>query len=202
MEDHQLKSIRIFLQTIISDIKIRHQNYIRFILTFKTILMKNMILISALLISVAMYSQEDKLGISGKNEIKVNGLNTILGFPEISYERILNDESGMGFSIGFSADDSIDYKFGVTPYYRFYFGKKRAAGMFLESNLSIFSAESDNNESENLIGGGFGIGIGGKFLTNNGWIGELIVGAGRNFMNEEGLGGAYPRVGISLGKRF
>ncbi|MGH1385698.1 hypothetical protein [Kordia sp.] len=164
--------------------------------------MKNVILIFALLLSISMNSQENKTGISGKNELKVNGLNTILGFPEISYERILNDESGLGFSIGFSADDSIDYKFGVTPYYRFYFGKKRAAGMFLESSVSLFSAESDKNQNENLFGGGFGIGIGGKFLTNNGWIGELIVGAGRNFINDDGLDSAYPRIGISFGKRF
>ncbi len=164
--------------------------------------MKNVILIFALLLSISMNSQENTTGISGKNELKVNGLNTILGFPEISYERILNDESGLGFSIGFSADDSIDYKFGVTPYYRFYFGKKRAAGMFLESSVSLFSAESDENKNENLFGGGFGIGIGGKFLTNNGWIGELIVGAGRNFINDDGLDSAYPRIGISFGKRF
>lgn len=159
-------------------------------------------LIIVLLISVNMYSQEIPEGISGKNEVKVNGLYMILGFPEISYERIINNESSLGFSVGFSVDTKIDYNFAVTPYYRFYFGKKRAAGMFLESSFSVFSAEADMGKRENLLGFGLGIAIGAKYLTKNGWVGEFILGAGRNVTNNESLDDAYPRIGITIGKRF
>jgi len=47
---------------------------------------------------------------------------------------------------------------------------------------------------------GFGFAAGAKFLARNGFTGEVYLGAGRIF--GESFSDAYPRVGVSLGKRF
>jgi len=52
--------------------------------------------------------------------------------PEIGYEYILNEESSVGADILFSIEKDYDFKFALTPYYRFFFGEKRAAGFFVE----------------------------------------------------------------------
>jgi hypothetical protein len=39
-----------------------------------------------------------------------------------------------------------------------------------------------------------------KFITKNNLLGEVYLGAGRLFGNSQS--GAFPRVGITLGKRF
>lgn len=145
------------------------------------------------------------------NEIRLNAGYLLAGIPEISYERILSDETAVGVSIVVVVDTSINYNFGITPYGRFYFGKKRAAGFFLEANSAIYSAESDGDlyinglrveSGGSKLGFGFGLGLGGKFLTKGGWVGELLVGVGRNFLNKEEIDEAYPRLGISIGRRF
>ena len=38
----------------------------------------------------------------------------------------------MGVSVFLGLDNEIDKKFSVAPYYRFYFGKKPAAGFFVD----------------------------------------------------------------------
>lgn len=45
-----------------------------------------------------------------------------------------------------------------------------------------------------------GIAAGGKFLTKNGFVGEIYGGVGRLFGNSNVE--AYPRGGITIGKRF
>ena len=100
----------------------------------------------------------------------------------------------------------------VFPNYRIFFGEKRAAGFFIEANSAIFSQRfqkdlifgsvNDPATDDTKIGWGLGIAVGGKFLTKNGFIGEIYVGGGRNFINTDKIDGGYPRVGISIGKRF
>ena len=43
---------------------------------------------------------------------------------------------------------------------------------------------------------------GGKFLTRNGFLGEAYLGVGRSFGRNSNNNEAYPRVGITIGKRF
>ena len=52
------------------------------------------------------------------------------------------------------------------------------------------------------MGLGLGLAIGGKFLTKNGFIGEIYIGGGRNFINTDKIDGGYPRIGVSIGKRY
>ena len=165
--------------------------------------MKNLITILALTSSVLAYSQSEN------NELKVNILYTALGAPELSYERILSDNSAIGASLAFSIDskDNMDLSFGLTPYYRMFFGQKKAAGFFIEANtmfinyIDSISYSSNCSPTYNMkTGFGLGAAAGAKFLTKNNLIGEIYGGLGRVF-GDNSIG-AYPRFGITLGKRF
>ncbi|MGB3775881.1 MAG: DUF3575 domain-containing protein [Leeuwenhoekiella sp.] len=169
--------------------------------------MKTTLLNAALLLSVFIsYAQTDSIQSLEqevpKNEIKVNGAYLIAGILEISYERLLSDESSVGFSIGASIDSDIDYTFFLTPFYRFFFGKKRAAGFFVEANSNLYAEELNDDPSDQALGLGVGLAIGGKFVTKGGWVAEILAGAGRNFVNTNQIEEGYPRLGLSIGKRF
>jgi hypothetical protein len=148
------------------------------------------------------------------NEIKVNGLYTLLGFPEITYERILSDETAAGISLALGGGNTINYNFMLTPYYRIYFGKKdNAAGFFIEGSGSAFSYKNSyysnynpygNNDTKTEFGYGLGLAIGSKFMSRSQkWFGEMVYGIGRNFAQSEDYGSTiYPRAGINIGRRF
>lgn len=152
------------------------------------------------------------------NEVKLNLGTTIFGlYPELSYERIINEDFGVGASAGIGLGSDYIMNFAFTPYARWYFGgnaanlQKYGAGFFIEANGSLFSQRiqktyftstdgyaSVTSNSEDAFGAGLGLGIGWKYLSKNNWVGEFLLGVGRDFINE----GAYPRGGITIGKRF
>lgn len=146
------------------------------------------------------------------NEIKINGLYTLLGFPEITYERVLSDETAAGISLALGDGNTINYNFMLTPYYRIYFGKKEnAAGFFIEGSASAFNYENDyyynpygNNDTNTEFGYGLGLAIGSKFMSRSQkWFGEMVYGIGRNFAQSEEYGSSvYPRLGLNIGRRF
>ncbi len=158
-------------------------------------------------------SQEEKVSqIQGKNEIKLNGFYLALGVAEISYERILNNESAVGISVNFDLEENNLYNFGVIPYYRLYFGKKKAAGFFIEGNAAVIADDPrpcydcflSPGPRESKLYFGLGVAAGGKFISRKGWVGEIFIGIGRFFGTNEyyHISELYPRVGISFGKRF
>lgn len=160
--------------------------------------MKKLIILFVLLFAISLSAQNENQE-SLDNEIKLNIVYTLFGVPEVSYERILNEDSSIGVALAFPIDKDVDLNYMLTPYYRFFFGKKRAAGFFIEGNAALFS---EDYHSSNEIGFGLGFGIGGKLLSKNNWTGELLLGLGRTLVNEEKTVDAYPRIGISIGKRF
>ena len=173
-------------------------------------------------ISCSMYGQDEKevSQINGNNELKINGLYFVAGAGEITYERILSTETAVGLSVAFDIESDNYYNFAAFPYYRFYFGNKRAGGFFIEGNgaflIDEFGKETTLTINGNGNGGaisffdtgdlkarfGLGIAFGGKFLSNNGWIGELSMGFGRVFGVENDAYKVYSRFGITIGKRF
>lgn len=183
---------------------------------------KQLLVLMALMISLTAFSQKVHR-IAGwkitrdvpKNEVKLNlGTSIFALFPEVSYERILNTDLSVGASIGFSADtDEIPVNVLFTPYVRWFFGgnseslSRYAAGFFIEANGGILSrrlgsyeyrGENSTLEEKNVMGGGLGLALGWKYLTARNWVGEIYLGLGRDFVNDE----AYPRLGVSIGKRF
>ena len=172
-------------------------------------------------LSKSIQKNAEAIGHGGNNELKINLLFSVIGIPEITYERIFADNMSVGASILVGLDHSIDYRFAFTPYYRLYFGAKKASGFFIEGNASIVNTESEYydysySQSSSYMGGynssyrsrnitafGFGAAAGAKFLTRNGFLGEAYLGVGRLLgQNGSSAGEAYPRIGITIGKRF
>lgn len=183
---------------------------------------KTFILIAALLISVSAFSQRRTKSFFGwhlakdepvkLNEVKLNLGTTIFAlYPEFSYERILSEDFGVGASAGIglnSEDSEYDLHFSFMPYARWYFGgdaanlQKYGAGFYLELNAALISRPVDGYTtgvvSQTGLGAGVGLGIGWKYLSKNNWVGEFMLGLGRDFVNDM----PYPRAGITLGRRF
>jgi hypothetical protein len=131
-----------------------------------------------------------------------------LEIPEITYERILSDEMGIGFSLAIALDDEIEIQQGLAPFFRYYFGNNRADGFFVEANAAfynskydIFSFDSSDSENEFSFGLGFAAGV--KLVSAKGWMGMAFIGLGRRLDGGgDVLNLGYPRAGISFGKRF
>ena len=150
------------------------------------------------------------------NELKLNTLYLPGGYPEISYERILGNKSTVGISMGFLigsagpnyATDILTFDKALLPYYRYHFGKRRAAGFFVEGNTILYSNTSEFLD-ENETGWGVGLATGIKVFIKNNWNIDLFAGGGVNInKGNSNLDGyldfpdMYPRLGLSIGKRF
>lgn len=151
-----------------------------------------------------------------KNEIKLNLLNSVLGLPEVSFERLLQSNMSVGFTMGVGIgngnDDFSQYRFLAIPYYRVYFGDTNGAGFFIEGNMGLGNVRQNDSfydqlsnqikeNKETRFNFGLGAAIGKKYLTKNNYLGEIFGGVGRFFGNNT-TADVYPRIGISLGKRF
>lgn len=184
--------------------------------------MKKLLLsITFCMVAASVYAQKDSLsksiqiraraiGHTGNNEIKLNLLYMSLGIPEISYERLVADNMGVGVSTMVSLTNDETLRFGILADYRLYFGNNKANGFFIEGNSGLISKKDTyyyynvNNESgvieKTKAYLGLGAACGAKFLTRNGFLGEAYLGVDRLLGN--GSEDFYPRIGITLGKRF
>ena len=179
---------------------------------------KGIIFICLLFLSTSVFGQSQQsssptntLNGSDNNELKINLLMSIAGLPEITYERFIADNMGAGVSLAISLDNSLETSAIVLPYYRVYFGSKKASGFFIEGNgamvvqkqynygVNEFGYYISSTSTSNVANFGLGAAVGAKFLTRNGFTGEVYLGLGRLFGDNDG---AFPRVGITLGKRF
>lgn len=184
--------------------------------------MKNVVFAFLLLFTVmASQAQNDSIQRNnfGKNEVKLNSILLLLGVFESSYERNISDQSSIGVSLLVPFDHetlSTDINYYVSPYYRLFFGRKYAAGFFLEGfgMLNSFKSETyyhnqNGNsyyDSENITDFALGFGLGGKWMTSGGFIFEVSGGIGRNlFNNSSEDNDTVPIVGkfgFNLGYRF
>lgn len=146
----------------------------------------------------------------GTHELRFNILWAIFGMPEVNYEYFIADNMGIGASAAFAIEekDRWEERFHFIPYYRLYFGEKKASGFFIEGNMGVagldrvagYNSWGDTLYAAKGTSFGFGAAIGVKLLARNGFLGEIIAGATRVFGNP--VQDAIPRIGISLGKRF
>ena len=144
----------------------------------------------------------------GDNELRINIPMAIAGLPEINYERFFTDNMGVGLaaSISLEKPEEMDLRYLIVPYYRLYFGKKKASGFFIEGNVALTGVRDSwyyggyDYEYKTSAYFGCGLAIGVKLLARNGFIGEVYMGGGRIFGDI--YNNAYPRMGVCLGKRF
>lgn len=178
--------------------------------------MKKKFFFLALLATTIGFAQVTEAKIDyKKNELKGNALFLVLGSFDLSYERILNEESGVGGSVNIPFEkDNWSINYAITGFYRYYFGKKPAAGFFGETfgimnNVDDYVYEKNASnytyKAKTLTDFALGIGLGGKWITKKGLLLELNIGIGRNLFNNKYDDRDYEligRTGISVGYRF
>lgn len=173
----------------------------------------------ALLLASTIFANAQQTDASvvktGNNELKINLLHSVLGLVEVNYERILQDNMSVGLGVFASVSkEDFEYNYGFVPHYRVYFGAKKANGFFIEGNMAAISVKEESyyyyndlnynsytTRSKNKVNFGLGAAAGAKFLTRNGFLGEAYLGVGR-FVGQNRSVEAYPRIGITIGKRF
>jgi hypothetical protein len=175
--------------------------------------MKKLILLLCFSSFLSGYSQQKEVPDFKKNELKGNALFLVLGAVELTYERILNEDTGLGGSIFFVNQDDFESNFMLTPYYRAYFGNKPAAGFFVEGfsmfNTGVASktyyydsnsniSRVDKNRYSDLA---LGFGLGSKWIHKKGYVFEINAGIGRNLLSRNSPD-VVGRAGITLGYRF
>ncbi|MDO1501847.1 DUF3575 domain-containing protein [Winogradskyella maritima] len=174
--------------------------------------------LSIFITSKAQDGETPEIADNATSEVKLNALFMVVGAFDVTYEYLLNQESGLGIEVFVPFDEEIrdDINYYVSPYYRLYFGKKYAAGFFLEGfgmlnsikettfdfSQTVFDGPVIERE-ENITDFALGIGLGGKWLTNSGFVGELSFGIGRNLFNSSDVSEDFVgKLGITLGYRF
>lgn len=181
--------------------------------------MKKLTLISLLfLFSITLFAQNNNSYYSEmNNELKIN-MSNLIGFKwlDIGYERILNEESSIGFGTLISLDNSIEgldeYRtFSLTPYYRHFFSNKYAQGFFVEAFTMLHTGKFDEYyyndpynsrvEDHKFTDLAVGISVGGKWVTKRGFVAEIYGGIGRDMLGNSDTE-VVGRGGVSIGYRF
>lgn len=152
----------------------------------------------------------------GNNEIRLNVGSTAFAFPEINYERAIGEEMGFGIAAAISLVDDYLINYQILPFYRMYFSSKKMAGFFVEVNFGIVGQEGYSykeyydpatgqyhydSQLKKSVNVGFGVAAGYKFLNRRAFVAEAFGGLGRLLGDPVDIY-VYPRVGISIGKRF
>lgn len=164
---------------------------------------------------VQAQNENDSNRNENKNEIKLNVISPLLGGLEMSYERILNEKSGIGISAlnVFSDENNEDTNYMISTYYRRYFGKKYASGFFAEGFGMLSSIDGKQltdidgnltlNEGSDVIDFSLGLGLGGKWVTKSGFIFEANLGWGKLLFNADKTDhDQVVRFGLNFGYRF
>ncbi len=182
--------------------------------------MKKYFTISFLLGTIFLNAQENQTPDFKKHEVKLNALYLILGAFEGTYEYAINEESSFGTSLTFTVDSQsadLNKAFALSPYYRFYFGKKPVSGFYMEGFGMYESVNRDNyyydsdgvgsNVEEKVKAFSLGIGLGGKWYTKRNVMFEIGGGIGRNLSISSNIPDTdYSRItgkiAIGVGYRF
>ena len=161
-------------------------------------------------------AQREEFSLQNRNEVKLD-VAYLLGLTlKVEYERLLNDWSSVGVVVlqNFSSGPQ---QFGtqVLGFYRLYFGRQPVSGFFLEGNLGITHGYDGHyywiggwRPRESYTAFGLGLALGWKwYIPRSGIVLDIFVGGGRlvrennDRANYDRVMG-YPRVGITIGRRF
>lgn len=149
-----------------------------------------------------------------KNEIKLNLISPFIGAVEAGFERHLNKNSSLGISALIVYDDkkNEDMNYYISPYYRYYFGKKYASGFFAEGfgmftsidGKKIYAADQLTfTENKNVYDAALGAGLGYKLVTKKGLVFEANASYGKLLFNADKTDHTVvAKYGLSIGYRF
>lgn len=164
--------------------------------------------------SVNAQNETDANPYQKNNEIKLNLITPLSGAVEVGFERYLNKKSSVGISALFVYDHTKenDMNYFVSPYYRYYFGKKYASGFFVEGfgmftsidGKKVYAADNVTfTEGKDVYDLALGAGFGWKVVTRKGFVFEANVGYGRLVFNADKTDhNQVLKLGLSIGYRF
>lgn len=179
-------------------------------------------LILSLTFSNAQENQEVKTkdSISNTNyekihELRLGALKLLAAsFVDISYEYINTPNTGLGASLYVNLDDVVlNEKFGIMPYYRFYFGRNeefKGRGFFVEGfvyayqgeNQAYFNRNNDLIVDENFFDIAPGFALGSKWINSSGFVFQIKLGVGRNILGNNQEFDAVATGDFYFGYRF
>lgn len=167
--------------------------------------MRNAFFILFCFITLLSHGQNNKT-----NELKLNGAFILAVALDISYEKLLSQETSAGaaFLLSYGNKEAqLDYTYYLSPYYRFFFGNKYASGFFIETFGMLNS--SDRNVKENGIykkkekhDFAIGFGSGAKWVSKSGFIFELNFGVGRNLLIQNADSNIVGKANFNIGFRY
>ena len=164
--------------------------------------------------SVKAQNETDANPYQKNNEIKLNLIAPLFGAVEAGFERHLNKNSSLGISAFFVYDNkkNEDLNYYISPYYRYYFGKKYASGFFVEGfgmftsidGKKIYSADNVTfTEKKDVYDVVLGAGLGYKLVTKKGLVFEANAGYGKLLFNADKTDHTIvAKFGLSAGYRF
>lgn len=177
--------------------------------------MRKILIILCLSSSLIGFTQDEKKPVFKQYELKGNAFLLLVGALDFTYEEYVNHDTSYGISAFIAYDKDIDRKFSLTPYYRIYFGKKRAAGFFIEGfgMVNNYKTIAYTLESMSYVALreakvtdlALGFSLGGKWVTKSGVLFEINTGIGRNlFYKEDNVNRMefVGRGGIGIGYQF
>ncbi len=181
-------------------------------------------LISIFLISFSVQSQIQEETLYkrdiAKNELSIGAFNLVaFGALDVAYERILTPNTSWaleGFIWALNRDnedisEAYSKDFSLTGKYKYFFGERTAWGFYVNGLAMISSGEYDKDvlqsdgwyeyETENYTDFALGFGLGGKFVSQQGFFLDLGAGIGRNLFsnNSPTIVGQF---NVNLGFRF
>ena len=183
--------------------------------------MKKRLLSAAFFVAIlTVQAQETATETVRQNDIMISPIELIaVPLLNISYERLLNENSGIGvsgiFYLGKNNDD--DYKVTqISPYYRMYFGKEYASGFFVEGFVPVtmtkdtyyepyygpgYSSSVPKEDNNTTVG--VGVGFGGKWVARKNIVFEASMGIARRFGMDEKYDAAITgKWMLGIGYRF
>ncbi|MGE8514543.1 MAG: DUF3575 domain-containing protein, partial [Chryseobacterium culicis] len=144
----------------------------------------------------------------------LNLISPLSGAAEVGFERYLNKKSSLGISAFFVYDNTKekDMNYFISPYYRYYFGKKYASGFFVEGfgmftsidGKKIYAADNITfTENKDVYDLALGAGLGWKLVTKKGLVFEANAAYGKLMFNANKTDhDQVIKLGLSIGYRF
>ncbi|SDG49640.1 hypothetical protein [Psychroflexus sediminis] len=170
--------------------------------------MKPFITLALLLCFTFTFAQNDEkssaIDVNSQNnyekvhELRLGAFRLLAGgFLDLSYEYINSTASGLGVSLMLNFDDAIETeKFGIIPYYRFYFGDNpefKGHGFFVEAFTYFYTGDQDEYyfsqqanevfEDDSFFDVAPGLAVGSKWINSSGFLFQIKLGIGRNLLS-------------------
>ena len=158
-----------------------------------------------------------------KNELSIGTLNLVaFGALDVAYERIINQNSSWAleaFVLALDRDnedigDAFNKDVSLTGKYKHFFGDRTAWGFYVNGLAMLSSGEySDyndyyvddmyysNREKKNYTDFALGFGLGGKFVSKQGFFLDLSTGIGRNLFSDDSPT-VVGQFNVNVGFRF